>query len=484
MKYYKISSQVLFRNYGDFGYLTDNRNFGYNFSGVDFILGDEIVSETGADILSCLEKKPLSINEIISRVEKLFEQNSNLQNEVVEFLDFLSSKGFIIKGESYDECKNLGNVSNKETDIIQNQNLNKITSDPVDTQSFLTKHFGNKPFPTSIHLEIVSECNERCIHCYIPHELKTELMDDSLFNSILDQSRDMNLLHITMSGGEPMLHPRFINFLKICREYDMSVNVLSNLTLLNENIINEMKNNPLLSVQTSIYSMDPNIHDSITRHNGSLNKTIESVQKLIKNNIPVQVNCPIMKANFDSYKRVLDWASVNQISASADYSIIAKFDHHKDNLSCRLTSLELEQVISDKISNELSYNDIKKEISDNMKKTLDDNVCSICKSSICVGPKGDVYPCVGWSNKIVGNLQNNVLKDIWLKSEKVKSLQLIKRKDFAECTTCNQKDYCTICMARNSNESAIGNPFEVSKYFCNIAKIIKQQYEKKSSMLK
>ncbi len=28
MKYYKINPQILFRHYGDFGYLTDNRNFG------------------------------------------------------------------------------------------------------------------------------------------------------------------------------------------------------------------------------------------------------------------------------------------------------------------------------------------------------------------------------------------------------------------------------------------------------------------------
>lgn len=46
MAYYKINPLVLFRNYGDFGYITDNRNFGYNFTGTNFILGDQIVSET------------------------------------------------------------------------------------------------------------------------------------------------------------------------------------------------------------------------------------------------------------------------------------------------------------------------------------------------------------------------------------------------------------------------------------------------------
>ena len=43
MAYYKINPLVLFRNYGDFGYITDNRNFGYNFTGTDLILGDQIV---------------------------------------------------------------------------------------------------------------------------------------------------------------------------------------------------------------------------------------------------------------------------------------------------------------------------------------------------------------------------------------------------------------------------------------------------------
>ena len=47
----------------------------------------------------------------------------------------------------------------------------------------------------------------------------------------------------------------------------MSVNVLSNLTLLNDEMVAEMKLNPLLSVQTSVYSMIPDIHDGITHKN-------------------------------------------------------------------------------------------------------------------------------------------------------------------------------------------------------------------------
>lgn len=154
-------------------------------------------------------------------------------------------------------------------------------------------------------------------------------MNKDLFFKVLNQAREMKLLHITISGGEPMLHPHFIDFLKGCRENDMSVNVLSNLTLLNDKIIAEMKLNPLLSVQTSIYSMQPNIHDSITHKNNSLNKTISAVLKLIENHIPTQISCPILKANYNSYKDVQKWATDHKISAAVDFSIIAQYNHKK-----------------------------------------------------------------------------------------------------------------------------------------------------------
>lgn len=483
MKYYRINPLILFRHYGDFGYLTDNRNFGYNFINNEFTLGDEIISETGADIVSCIEKEPLSIEIIMEKVFKIFGQEDDIQCEVVGFLDLLSLKGFIISGESAEECANINPSNNFQRGEEHRLELVKGAETMIDTQAFLAKRFGNHPFPTSVHVEITSECNERCIHCYIPHEFKQDLMDEKLFYKILCQSRKMNLLHITISGGEPMLHPHFLDFLKECRKSDMSVNVLSNLTLLNDVIIEEMKQNPLLCVQTSIYSMQSDIHDSITHKKGSLNKTLSSVLKLVENHIPVQISCPILRKNSNSYKSVQEWAAANKISVGVDFSIIAKYNHNKENLDCRLTSEELTDILHRKIVSDSSYvEELKKEIAENKRKTDNDYICSICNSSICIGPNGDVFPCVGWSNKIVGNMQSQTLQDIWVNSEKVKSLREIRRKDFSECKSCDAKEYCTICMVRNANESPVGNPFELSRYFCDIAKIKKNIYENYNSM--
>ena len=198
----------------------------------------------------------------------------------------------MISGDSFEKCMNGRAIMRNDSQGFAEDGLKTI-----DTQEFLSEYFRGQPFPTSIHVEIASECNERCVHCYIPHEFKQGLIDENLFDSILSQAMELKLLHISISGGEPMLHPHFIDFMRKCREADLSVNILSNLTLLNDEIIEEMKLNPLLSVQTSIYSMQANIHDGITHQKGSLNKTVASVIKLIENHIPIQISCPILKNN-------------------------------------------------------------------------------------------------------------------------------------------------------------------------------------------
>ncbi|WP_294597305.1 PqqD family peptide modification chaperone [uncultured Phocaeicola sp.] len=472
MKYYRINQNVLFRHFGDFGYITDNRNFGYNLLGSNFTLGDEIISETGADIVSCLKKTPLSIDEIMNKVVEIFEPETELRSSVIEFLELLCSKGFILSGDSVEECSNCDAITRND-----NQRLAEDDSNTIDTQEFLSKYYKERPFPTSIHVEIASECNERCIHCYIPHEFKQDLMDENLFNLVLSQAIELNLLHITISGGEPMLHPRFIDFMRKCREADMSVNILSNLTLLNNEMIEEMKLNPLLSVQTSIYSMQENIHDGITHQKGSLNKTVASVIKLIENHIPVQISCPILKNNVNSYREVKEWAVKHNISAGIDYSIIAQYNHNKKNINCRLSIEELKNFISEQFSSDSLFRDeIEKEITERRKKTGDDYICSICNSSICIGPNGNVFPCVGWSSKILGNIKSQSLQDVWMKSEAVKQLRAIRFKDFVNCRNCSSKDFCTICMVRNSNESSSGDQFELNQYFCDMAKIKKEIY--------
>jgi len=280
--FFKLKSDVMFRNYKSFGYITDNRNFGYKESINQNDIGDKIVSQSGAIFLSVLSREPQTFDDLTKKLNKQFTDVNIeiIKKDAKEFYIILSKEGFIISGETFQECnENDIKFSYKKLESKIKNNVSSLTivNNEKSTQDFFNEYFKGKPQLTNIHIEITSKCNERCVHCYIPHDYKVSEIDPNLFYDILKQCKDMKLLHLTLSGGEPMMHKSFCDFLKKCKEFNFSLNILSNLTLLNDEILNEMKTNDLLGVQVSLYSMKASIHDEITQIKGSFEKTKNAI---------------------------------------------------------------------------------------------------------------------------------------------------------------------------------------------------------------
>jgi len=478
--FFKQKSTIIFRNYKSFGYLTDNRNFGYQqTNNNENYIGDKIISESGTVFLSVLGRKPQTLDLLIKKINNQFTDVDirTIKNDAREFYCMLERDGFIVSGKTLEEC------NEKDTRFsykIIEPEIKKDFSPTImhpekSTQDFLEEYFKGKPQLTNLHIEITSKCNERCIHCYIPHDDKVSNIEPDLFYDVLKQCKNMRLLHLTLSGGEPMLHKNFCDFLRKCKEYDFSVNVLSNLTLLDDEIIKEMKTNPLLGVQVSLYSMNSNIHDEITQMKGSCVKTKNAILKLIENDIPLQISCPIMKQNKNCYDEVIKWAKKHKIHVGDDYVIIAKYNHTIQNLSCRLSINEIKEVINDRVANDAKYlEQMEKEAEKKKNIKSNDIVCSICHSSICIADNGNVYPCAGWQDYVVGNVKETSLNNIWNNSEKVQYLRDLRKKDFPKCIQCIDKEFCTMCMVRNANENPKGDPLVVNEFFCNITKLNRQ----------
>jgi radical SAM protein with 4Fe4S-binding SPASM domain len=478
--YIKSKSNVIFRRHDSFGFITDNRNFGYKKTNSDENhIGDKILSESGAVFFSVLGKKPKHIDNIAKEICRFFTgvDLDIIKKDAIDFYSTLERDGFVTSGITVQECDakdakfSYKEVEPKEFNKDFSQNIEPIEK---STQEFLEEYFKGEPQLTNLHIEITSKCNERCLHCYIPHEEKVSSIDSDLFYGILNQCRNMNVVHLTISGGEPMLHKEFCNFLNKCNEYNFSVNILSNLTLLDDQTLEEMKSNPLLGVQVSLYSMNPDVHDDITQSKGSFNKTKTAILRLIDNDIPLQISCPIMKQNKNCYDDVIKWADKNKINVSDDYVLIARYNHTTTNLNCRLSIAEVKDVIknraakSDRFLEEMELESKKKQ-----SISLDDYVCSVCHSSVCIADNGNVYPCAGWQDYVVGNVKETSLSEIWINSPKVRYLRGLRNSDFPKCKECADKEFCTMCMVRNANESPIGDPLDVNDYFCNIAKLNK-----------
>ena len=86
--FFKQKSNVIFRNYESFGYITDNRNFGYKLTGNNGnYIGDKILSESGAVFLSVLDRKPQTLDELAKKIKKQFTNVDirTIKNDAREF---------------------------------------------------------------------------------------------------------------------------------------------------------------------------------------------------------------------------------------------------------------------------------------------------------------------------------------------------------------------------------------------------------------
>lgn len=66
--FFKQKSNIIFRNYESFGYITDNRNFGYKQTDDNKNnIGDKILSESGAVFFSVLGRKPQTLDDLAKK---------------------------------------------------------------------------------------------------------------------------------------------------------------------------------------------------------------------------------------------------------------------------------------------------------------------------------------------------------------------------------------------------------------------------------
>jgi len=465
---YRQKFDTFIRIYDDIGYITSKSDF-----------GDRVVDSSGAVFLKALSRKPKTLEELSEEIAKNFIDISpaDLMNDVKDFYSVLEQDGFIVSGETEAELDKKDvrfSYSALEPKTIKTDFSPVIQRAGKTTQEFLDEHFKDNPQLFSVQIELSSRCNEHCVHCYIPHENKINDIDPALFYDVLDQCRDIGVLGLTLSGGEPMLHKNFCDFLRRAKEYDFSINILSNLTLLNDEIIKEMRENRLSSVQVSLYSMKADIHDSITGLKGSFYKTRDNILRLIENDIPLQISCPTMKQNKDCFAEVMKWANEHKVRAETDFIMMARYDHTTDNLDNRLSLDEVGKIITEVIDHNVQYQEelLKTDFEKIESRSIDnDIVCGVCIGSICMIANGNVYPCAGWQDYVCGNVSETPLKEIWENSEKVKYLRGLRKKDFPECLKCQNKAFCAMCMVRNANENPEGDTLKINTHFCKVAEL-------------
>jgi AdoMet-dependent heme synthase len=295
--------------------------------------------------------------------------------------------------------------------------------------------------PLSAHFDITWRCNERCVHCYLDHDIKGEMSTEEI-KRVLDQLAATGTFFLAISGGEPFLRRDCFEILEYARALRFNVKLKTNAVMIGVKEAARLKQLGIEQIQISVYSHRPEVHDAITKLPGSLKRTIAAIQRLKAAGLKVSITNVLMKQNLGDGKGVQQLAKQLGADYVIDPTITPKLDGDRSIMNLGLSGDQLKEVFRTEefVGNIDEYCATIPVDSD----VLDGNSCSAGHTLAYISPFGDVYPCVQFP-MACGNLREQSFGDIWHKSTEFTELREVRIRDLPTCSGCGHAGSCTRC---------------------------------------
>lgn len=431
MKYF-LNKNTIITSLGQNQYSVKNKSDGKEIT----------IDDTGWNFLQAIEYTPTCLTNIMQKVLDKYDNafGEEISKDLIDFLEFLNKEDFI-------KC-----IS---------ENLDKL------------------------QINLTERCNERCIHCYIPEEkrYKGSALGYPLIKNLIDDFCEMGGKDLVLSGGEALLHPNFKQIIEYAWIKGCNISILSNLSLLDKELIYMLKKYQC-DVQTSLYSTNEQIHDSITCRVGSCLKTKEAIKALCHAGIQVTISCIVMRTNMNDFTGVLDFGELTGANVQCNCGLNMDLDFNNKNLSNRLTEEEVRGFYvrlfnyhrkNGNMSFTLKTHNISS-MTESPNWYLKQYPCSEIHSSCSINGNGDISPC-GSFGLVIGNINVKSLKEIWREAILGNHIFRLLNQDMGECGLCKNYEFCYVCPSIKYN-SGKGDFSLTDKYLCRCAQIASEvEYE-------
>ncbi len=322
--------------------------------------------------------------------------------------------------------------------------------------------------PLNVSLELTLRCNIRCTHCYnfdrnLPRPPSLAELSYPEILGLLDELRQCGTLYLSLTGGEALVHPRFWDILDEAAARRFVITVLSNGTLLTEEICDRLTRYVALAgISLSLYGARPETHDSVTQVIGSFDRTWAGARRLKERGAGVLLKFILMKANAAEAAEMVRSAEDEGLPYTVDSSITGRYDGTRGSLDTRIDPATLESLYRGPLRREIRLR--------NPDPSDDEWKCNCARGNAGISATGDVYPCIATPLR-AGNLREQPFPEIWKNSEAFQRIRALGLSDFKSCAPCSLKAWC-----RRVPGSAVllhGDYTGVDPWDCREAQIIR-----------
>ena len=132
----------------------------------------------------------------------------------------------------------------------------------------------------SVLVELTYRCNLDCFFCYNDLGLRGEPLSREEYFRLFAELREMEVLNLTLTGGEPLAHPDFLALGARARELGFVVRVKSNGHALRGELARRVRDevDPFL-IEVSLHGATAATHDRQTRVPGSFDRLLANLAR-------------------------------------------------------------------------------------------------------------------------------------------------------------------------------------------------------------
>lgn len=280
----------------------------------------------------------------------------------------------------------------------------------------------------SVLVELTYRCNLDCFFCYNDLGLRGEPLATEEYFRFFEDLRDLQVLNLTLSGGEPLAHPDFLKLGARARELGFVVRVKSNGHALRGEMARRLRDevDPFL-IEVSLHGATAATHDRQTRVPGSFERLLANLHEVLELGLRVKVNSTLTRWNEDEAEGMLDLAGSLGLPIQIDPEVTPKDDGDREPLSIapsregvrRLFALQARRAAEAGANLSIAHG-----ADDGTLPAPVEKHCGAGSAGIAVDPYGNVYPCVQW-RRPVGNLHRQPIREIWTGSAGLREVREI-----------------------------------------------------------
>jgi len=265
-------------------------------------------------------------------------------------------------------------------------------------------------------VELTYRCNLDCFYCYNDLGLPGEPLSRAQWERLFEDLAAMQVLQLTLTGGEPLAHPDFFALGRRARELGFLIRIKSNGHAVDEARARRLRDevDPFL-VEVSLHGAGPESHDRQTLVPGSFERLLGNLGAMARVGLRVKLNATLTAWNEGEIEAMFALADRLGLRLGFGATVTPRDDGDATPLSIapsRAAVARLYRVLGERTPDPPATATSPEGCTP---PPAAEKNCGAGSSGIAVDPHGNVYPCVQWRRPL-GNLHQASIREIWASS--------------------------------------------------------------------